>query len=134
MDKLHEEQDKINRRDLVADVNARINFNSEMSSIQGAFDEIATGDITVDSILSLSQSMPEILEEASALGYEFTDMNMDGILDDAEQLKSVLSNVQANKLWKFVQNDRVSRAGKLTSIANTALGNLTLEEAQKILG
>lgn len=61
-------------------------------------------------------------------------MNMDGILDDAEQLKSVLSNVQANKLWKFVQNDRVSRAGKLTSIANTALGNLTLEEAQKILG
>ena len=78
--------------------------------------------------------MPEILDQATELGYEFTDMNMDGVLDDAEQLRVVLSNVQAQKLWKFVQNQKVSRAGKLTAIANTALGNISLQEAQRILG
>lgn len=132
--KIMEEQMNISRRDMTADVNARLNFNSEMSSIQGVLDEIATGDATVDSVLSLSQSMPEILEMASAIGYEFADMNMDGILDDAERMKIILTNVQANKLMKLIENDRVSRIGKLSSIANTNLASMTMAQAEKMLG
>lgn len=131
---LQNEQAKIERRQMVASVNARIAFNSDMSSIQDALGTIDTQDMTVDAALSLAQSMPEILDMAQELGYEFTDMNMDGVLDDAQQMKKVLSNVQANKLMKFIQNDKVSRAGKMTAIANTALNNMTLEQAQKILG
>ena len=49
-------------------------------------------------------------------------------------MKKVLSNVQANKLIKLIQNDQVGRAGKMTAIANTSLGNMTLQKAQEILG
>ena len=65
MQKLADEEKKIARRDLTADVNARVNFNSEMSSINSVLGEVDTGDITVESILSLAQSMPEILDMAS---------------------------------------------------------------------
>ena len=84
INQLESEEAKIARREMTADVTARIAFNSDIASIQGVLDEIGTEDVTVDSVLSLSQSIPEILDEARELGYEFTDMNMDGILDDAQ--------------------------------------------------
>jgi len=96
-----------------------------MSSISEAESEIAQGMMTPEKALSLASSLPEVAKAAEELGLTFTDMNADEILDDVDKLQVALANAKFDRLERFLSDENVGKAEKLSAIVNTDLSRNT---------
>ena len=126
MQKIEEEQGKIERSDLQATVNAQINLNSNLSSLNGLNESIISGEATTDDVLNLMNSMPDFLEQMQELGFVISDFDMDGMADNVDMIQTAIGKTKYKELTKFLdQNKNASQAQKMWNIMNTGLKGIT---------
>ena len=63
-------------------------------------------------------TFPDILQSTDVLGQAFSDLTLNGVLNDASQLEQVLTQIEANKLMDLLDKNEITDQSVVQGLAN----------------
>jgi hypothetical protein len=131
IEKIENEERKLEREDFKATVKAQIQFDSNMSSLTNLSESIRNGEAVTDDILNLIDSMPEFANYLSDIGMTISDFDLDGMADNIDAVQTAISKTKFKELTDFLNlNKNASSAQRMWNIMKTGLNGLTAADYQ----